>query len=113
MLPTHCVTQRTFAISGRPGAEIEPVSLAEAAAKVGYAIRASEAAARPPSRRRPGTVRDECGFGVNELPLFLEPVGLAVGLALKELRYGPLRPIRPWGLGPSGSPTPGGRARRD
>ena len=28
-------------------------------------------------------------------PLFPSPAELAVGLALKEMRYGPIRPIRP------------------
>src|SRR4051794_14835314 len=31
-------------------------------------------------------------------PLFLRPAELAVGLALKELRYGPIRPTRPGDL---------------
>ena len=31
-------------------------------------------------------------------PLFRSPAELAVGLALKEMRYGPVRPIRPWDL---------------
>ena len=33
----------------------------------------------------------EAGMGEHERPLFLEPAGLAVGLALKELRYGLIR----------------------
>ena len=32
------------------------------------------------------------------LPLFRPPAELAVGLALKESRYGRFRPIRPWDL---------------
>jgi len=38
--------------------------------------------------------------------LSLGPAGLAVGLALKELRYGHISPIRPWGGFPCGSPAP-------
>jgi hypothetical protein len=38
-------------------------------------------------------------------PLFLAPTGLAVGLALKEVRYGVL-PIRPWARGPLVPPLP-------
>jgi len=46
---------------------------------------------------------------VQQSSLFLEPAGLAVGLALKELRYGPVSDS-PLGLveSPLGSPLPDG-----
>jgi large subunit ribosomal protein L13 len=52
--------------------------------------------------------RESLELGANR-PLFLRPTELAVGLALKELRYGLRpRPTRPWGCNnPFGSSAPG------
>jgi hypothetical protein len=46
----------------------------------------------------PAKLGREISLSRNASPLFRSPAELAVGLALKEMRYGSIRPIRPGDL---------------
>jgi len=91
---TQRLTQTTSRTRGCPGATMPPedadappdAEAPDAAAGIAQAATARATASRVLRRVR-GLRR---AFGCNVSPLFLEPAGLAVGLALKELRYGPL-----------------------
>ena len=79
---TQRLTQTTSSTFGLAGARTPPEEALAASAADGSATAAAQLAA---------SGDQEAGMGVHERPLFLGPAGLAVGLALKELRYGLIR----------------------